>query len=96
MGFDDVEVIANINEEERVKFKESIDKEVSKNDNKEVLRVLKGKWYKFRGNITFNQRSNDYEQSINDIEELDKVTEAKIVDDAEEKRVELHNKNRFR
>ncbi len=169
MGFDDVEVYANINEEERIKFKESIEREEEKIIKKEETKVLKGKsvmgeassiknlitternvivhgevfgiegkdiisrkdgrrwfiitlkitdytdsimstiftgdeseynnllsniktgkWYKFRGNITFNQRSNDYEYSINDIEELDKKSENKIVDDAEVKRVELH------
>ena len=48
-----------------------------------------GKWYKFRGNIKYNTRSNDYEFGINDIETFNKE-EVKLKDDAEVKRVELH------
>ena len=48
-----------------------------------------GKWYKFRGNIKFNTRSNDYEYGINDIEEYDHE-QTKIEDNEEVKRVELH------
>ena len=48
-----------------------------------------GKWYKFKGNIKFNTRSNDYEYGINDIETFDKE-EIKLSDDEEVKRVELH------
>ncbi len=51
--------------------------------------IKNGKWYKFRGNIKFNTRSNDYELGINDIETFDKE-EFKLVDDEEVKRVELH------
>jgi len=51
--------------------------------------IKAGKWYKFRGNVKFNTRSNDYEYGINDIEEFDKQ-KVKLVDDAEVKRVELH------
>ena len=51
--------------------------------------VKKGKWYKFKGNIKYNTRSNDYEFGINDIETYEKK-ENKLVDDAEVKRVELH------
>ncbi|MBR2137872.1 MAG: PolC-type DNA polymerase III [Bacilli bacterium] len=51
--------------------------------------VKAGKWYKFKGNVKFNTRSNDYEYGINDIETYDK-TEIKLVDEAEVKRVELH------
>lgn len=58
--------------------------------NNLLSNIKVGKWYKFRGNVSFNERSNDYEYAINDIEELDKKSENKIVDDAEVKRVELH------
>lgn len=51
--------------------------------------IKKGKWYKFKGNIKYNARSNDYEYGINDIETYEK-TEKKKIDDAEVKRVELH------
>ena len=51
--------------------------------------IKEGKWYKFRGNVKFNTRSNDYEYGINDIEEFNKE-KVKLVDDAEVKRVELH------
>lgn len=48
-----------------------------------------GKWYKFKGNVKYNTRSNDYEFGINDIETYEKH-ENKIIDDAPIKRVELH------
>ena len=48
-----------------------------------------GKWYKFKGSVKFNTRSNDYEYSINDIEQFDKKKD-ELVDDAKVKRVELH------
>ena len=51
--------------------------------------IKPGKWYKCKGNIAYNQRSNDYEYSINSMEEFDKET-IKRVDNAEVKRVELH------
>ena len=51
--------------------------------------IKSGKWYKFRGNVKFDTRSNDYVYGINDVEEFDK-NEIKLVDDAEVKRVELH------
>ena len=51
--------------------------------------IKTGKWYKFRGNVKFNTRSNDYEYGINDIEEYD-YEKVKITDDEEVKRVELH------
>ena len=51
--------------------------------------IKKDKWYKFKGNIKYNQRSNDYEFGINDIETYEKKVE-KLTDDAEVKRVELH------
>ncbi len=51
--------------------------------------IKEGKWYKFRGSVKLNTRSNDYEYGINDIETVD-VKETKLVDDAEIKRVELH------
>ena len=51
--------------------------------------IKKGKWYKFKGNVKFNTRSNDFEYGINDIEEFD-YEEAKRVDNAPVKRVELH------
>ena len=47
--------------------------------------IKKDKWYKFKGTIKYNTRSNDYEFDINDIE-----TYEKTVDDAPIKRVELH------
>ena len=163
MGFDDVEVTANINETEREKFKQTLDVVTEKIVNKETRKTIKGnpiageaseiknlitnedrvvliakvfgidskstqsgwfiitlkltdytdsimaniftkkqeefdylfsnikkdKWYKFRGNIKYNQRSNDYEFGINDIETYEKK-EQKLTDDAEVKRVELH------
>ena len=52
--------------------------------------IKENKWYKFNGNVKFNERSSDYEYSINDIETYDKKEERKIIDDAEVKRVELH------
>ncbi len=57
--------------------------------NNLLSNIKEGKWYRFRGNVNFNERSNDYEYSINDIEEFDKKT-IKLVDDAPVKRVELH------
>ena len=57
--------------------------------NSLLSNIKEGKWYRFRGNVNFNERSNDYEYSINDIEEFDKKT-IKLVDDAPVKRVELH------
>ena len=51
--------------------------------------IKPGKWYKCRGNVAYNQRSNDYEYSINSIEEFDREN-IKRVDNAEVKRVELH------
>ncbi len=57
--------------------------------NNYLKRIKEGKWYKFRGNVKFNTRSNDYEFGINDIEEYS-YEKKKIVDDAEVKRVELH------
>ena len=163
MGFDDVEVTSNINEEEREKFKKELNTTTEKIVNKEVRKTIKGnpiagepseiknlitnedrviliaqvfgidskstqsgwfiitlkltdytdsimaniftkkqeefdyllsnikkdKWYKFKGNIKYNQRSNDYEFGINDIETYEKKVE-KLTDDAEVKRVELH------
>ncbi len=62
----------------------------SENEYNHLLEKIKvGKWYKFRGSVKFNTRSNDYEYTINDIETYDKE-ETKLVDDAEVKRVELH------
>ena len=57
--------------------------------NKLLSNLKVGNWYKFRGNVKFNQRSNDYEYGINDIEKFEKE-KVKIVDDAPVKRVELH------
>ena len=57
--------------------------------NNLLKRVKEGKWYKFRGNVKFNTRSNDYEYGINDIEEFD-YKKAEIKDEEEVKRVELH------
>ena len=51
--------------------------------------VKEGKWYKFRGSVKFNTRSNDYEYGINDVEVFDRK-EIQMVDDAPVKRVELH------
>ena len=57
--------------------------------NKLLSEIKPGKWYKMKGSVAFNSRSNDYEFSINDIESYEKKVE-KIVDDAPVKRVELH------
>ena len=57
--------------------------------NKFKKSIKKGKWYKIRGSVKFNQRSNDYEIGLNDIEEFDHVKEERK-DDAPVKRVELH------
>ncbi|MDD6272165.1 MAG: PolC-type DNA polymerase III [bacterium] len=55
-----------------------------------LLKEIKvGKWYKFKGSVKFNTRSNDYEYGINDIESYEKKKET-IIDDAPIKRVELH------
>ena len=163
MGFQDVEVNARINEEEREKFKQTLDVVTEKIVNKETRKTIKGnpiagepseiknlitnedrvilvakvfgldsrstqsgwfiitlkltdytdsimaniftrkqeeydyllsnvkkdKWYKFKGNVKYNQRSNDYEFGINDIETYERK-EKKLTDDAEVKRVELH------
>ncbi len=48
-----------------------------------------GEWYKFRGYIKHDIRLNDYSFNIRDIERMDKKTQRRI-DDAKEKRVELH------
>ncbi len=57
--------------------------------NNLLKRVKEGKWYKFRGNVKFNTRSNDYEFGINDIEEFAREKK-EIIDEEEVKRVELH------
>ena len=57
--------------------------------NNLLKRIKEGKWYKFRGNVKFNTRSNDYEFGISDIEEYS-YEKKEIKDDAEIKRVELH------
>ena len=57
--------------------------------NKLLSEIKPGKWYKMKGSVAFNSRSNDYEFSINDVESYEKKVE-KIVDDAPVKRVELH------
>ena len=57
--------------------------------NKLLSEIKPGKWYKMKGSVSFNTRSNDYEFSINDVESYEKKVE-KIVDDAPVKRVELH------
>ena len=163
MGFDNVEVSTEIDEEEREKFKENINNTVDDSE-KDTIKIIKGKnilkgevseikslianqnnvivigeifgldsrytqsgwyiitikitdytdsimaniftkdgeeynnllsnlkvnkWYKFKGSVKFNQRSNDFEYGINDIETFDKE-EIKLTDDAEVKRVELH------
>ncbi len=54
-----------------------------------MSKLKKDKWYKFKGSVKYNTRSNDYEFSPNDIETYDKKEE-KLIDDAEIKRVELH------
>ena len=63
-------------------------KDKSEYDNL-MSNIKEGKWYKFRGNVKFNTRSNDYEFGINDIEEYD-YEKVKITDDEPLKRVELH------
>ena len=57
--------------------------------NKLLSEIKPGKWYKMKGSVSFNTRSNDYEFSINDVESYEKKVE-KVVDDALVKRVELH------
>ena len=57
--------------------------------NNLLSKLKKGKWYKFKGTVKYNTRSNDYEFNPNDIETYNKKEE-KLVDDAEVKRVELH------
>ena len=52
--------------------------------------IKKDKWYKLKGNIKYNTRSNDYEFGINDIETYERKENNVIVDDAPVKRVELH------
>jgi DNA polymerase-3 subunit alpha (Gram-positive type) len=163
MGFDDVEVIANINDEARKKFKEELLSSQEFIDNKETKKIIKGSviggevsqirnlitnendvvliafvfgidskstqsgwhiinlkisdytdsiianiftkkeeelsylldnissgsWYKFRGQVKFDIRSNDYVFNVNDIETYNRKKE-KRSDNAEVKRVELH------
>ena len=55
-----------------------------------LSQVKKDKWYKLKGNIKYNTRSNDYEFGINDIETYERKENNVIVDDAPVKRVELH------
>ncbi len=75
-------------------YTDSIMANIFTKDEAEFNNLLKnikiGRWYKFRGNVKFNTRSNDYEYGINDIENYDKKKENTIIDDAEVKRVELH------
>ncbi len=54
-----------------------------------LSKLKKDKWYKFKGLVKYNTRSNDFEFSPNDIETYDKKEE-KLEDKAEVKRVELH------
>jgi len=54
-----------------------------------LSKLKKDKWYKFKGTVKYNTRSNDYEFNPNDIETYYKEEE-KLVDNAEVKRVELH------
>lgn len=163
MGFDDVEVNPQINEEEREKFKKSLTDSKEEKPSKKETEIIKGskiagtpsliknlisneenvilvaqvfgvegrstqsgwfiitlkltdysdsmisniftkkeeeynyllsklkkdKWYKFKGLVKYNTRSNDFEFSPNDIETYDKKEE-KLEDKAEVKRVELH------
>ena len=51
--------------------------------NKLLSEIKPGKWYKMKGSVSFNTRSNDYEFSINDVESYEKKVE-KIVDINEE------------
>ena len=55
-----------------------------------LSQIKKDKWYKLKGNIKYNTRSNDYEFGINDIETYERKENNVIVDDAPVKRVELH------
>lgn len=57
--------------------------------NNLLSKIKKGKWYRFKGTVKYNTRSNDYEFNPTDIETYNKEVE-KLVDDAEVKRVELH------
>ena len=54
-----------------------------------MSKLKAGKWYKFKGYVKYNEKSNDFEFNPNDIETYIKE-ETKIVDDAPIKRVELH------
>ena len=54
-----------------------------------MSKLKSGKWYKFKGYVKYNEKSNDFEFNPNDIETYIKE-ETKIVDDAPIKRVELH------
>ena len=51
--------------------------------------LKEGKWYKFRGYIKNDTFAKDLVFNVRDIEEIEDKT-VKFVDDAEEKRVELH------
>ena len=74
-------------------FTDSIVSNIFTKDSEELSyltsNVKKGKWYKFKGTVKYNTRSNDFEYAINDIEEYN-YEEVKRVDNAEVKRVELH------
>ncbi len=54
-----------------------------------MSKLKNGNWYKFKGYVKYNEKSNDFEFNPNDIETYEKKEE-KIVDDAPVKRVELH------
>ena len=43
--------------------------------NKLLSEIKPGKWYKMKGSVAFNTRSNDYEFSINDVESYEKKVE---------------------
>ena len=51
--------------------------------------IKTNKWYKFKGFVKYNEKSNDFEYSPQDIETYFKQEE-KLIDDADIKRVELH------
>jgi len=52
-------------------------------------RIKEGNWYRFQGYVKYDNYSKDIVLNINNIESIESK-ESKIVDDTEEKRVELH------
>ena len=61
-----------------------------KTEFNEIMEHLeKDKWYRIKGSVNFDNYTKDYVFQITDMEHIDSPNE-EIIDDAQEKRVELH------